>query len=398
MENIGAKRSKRQTLADKVAHVFIISVIFIAISVYFYYVKSNPDFAMLTAISIIIVSCPCALGLAMPVTISLGSSIGINKGILFKHSDAFENLTKINHMVFDKTGTVTSGKMKLTTIKPLTSLTENELLEIASAIERYSEHPTAFTIVTEANIRKVNLKKATDFISYPGKGVKGLLDKVEYFIGNKSFLQENGIHVNISSNDFWETMIFIGSKDTLLGYFILKDKIRDNTFETIKLLKSKGIELTLLSGDKKQIAENIGKQLGIPNVISEVLPDQKSDYIAKLRKQGFKVAMIGDGVNDAPAMVQADVGIAMCANNDLANMNADIVILNQDFSSILDTVKLAFNINDKIKQNMLISLIYNLLVIPVAATGYISPLAAAILMPLSSLMVLFNTTRIAGRK
>lgn len=400
VEDIGAKRTHLQSFADKTAHYFIIITLLIASLVYLSNVFLNPEQAMLTAISVIIVTCPCALGLAMPSAISLATATGIKKGVLFKTSDSFEKLNSINHVVLDKTGTVTTGKLEVSSINVLSDINENKLLEVASAIERYSEHPLAWAIVSEAIKRNVNLKKAHSFISYTGKGVSAVLDSKEYFIGSKLFLEEKGISIDeqLDYYNLTETIVYIADSNNLLGYILLKDDLKPNVLETINLLKDRGIKTTLLSGDKRNIAERVAKQIGVNQVISEVLPEDKALFIANLKKQGFKVAMVGDGINDAPAMAQSDIGIAIHSGNDLAGLTADIILLNEDFNSLNEAMKLSRTTYNFIKQNLLISLIYNIFAIPFAAFGLISPLIAAVLMPVSSLAVLSNSLRITRGK
>lgn len=400
VENINLNRTKFQGFTDKVAHYFVLATLLIAAAVYFYYAGKNPDKALLTAISVIIVTCPCALGLATPAAITLGSSIGLKRGILFKNTESFEKISSINHIILDKTGTITSGKMEFGNFNNLSVLSENSIIEIAAGIERFSEHPAAWAIVTEACKRKIQPGKAKNFRSFPGKGVKGEIGGMEYVIGNNTFLTDNNIKIPGKIEDIIEineSLVFIADKEIVLGYFMLRDKIRENTLNTIENLKKKNISFTMLTGDKKIVADKIGKLLDIQNVISEVLPSQKADYVKALKDEGYRVAMIGDGVNDAPAMVQSDLGIAMCTKSDLANINADIIILNPDFSSIFEATELARKTYDIIRQNLTLSLVYNLIVIPVVSMGYISPLLAAVLMPVSSLIVLFNTLRLSGR-
>ncbi|MFN8671428.1 MAG: heavy metal translocating P-type ATPase [Candidatus Sericytochromatia bacterium] len=402
VDNIQSKRSLKQNFADKISHYFILAVFILSVLVYLFYMKENPENALLIAISILIVSCPCAIGLAMPSTISISSFSAIKKGILFKSSNALDKLEKINHFVFDKTGTLTSGKMELLEIKNFSDYSDEKLLEIASAIERYSEHPIGWSIVAEANKRKVDLKKGQDFVSYTSKGVKGKLDNEEYFIGNLDFISilnisgENVDFNEINNNYKFENKVFIANKAKILACFILKDNIRDNVRETIEFLKNKNIGITLLSGDKKDIAEKTARKLGIDNYVGEVLPEEKAFYIKELKNKGYNVAMVGDGVNDAPAMVEADTSMALFSNNDIANNNAEVVILSSNFYSIVEAIKNSARSNKIIKENLYISLIYNLTVIPFAVLGYINPLAASLLMPFSSLLVVLNSLR-AGR-
>jgi Cu2+-exporting ATPase len=395
-ENINTKKSFRQSSFDKIANSFIAFVLLLTIAVYIYYLKQNPEIAVLRAIAVLVVSCPCAIGLSMPAVFSLAGYAGLKDGILFKNPDSFEQISKANHIVFDKTGTLTEGKMSLDLVKSLSSYSNEEILEIAAAIERYSEHPVAWAIVAGSNQKKLKTKKAIDFKAYPGQGVKAHLEGNEYFIGTFKFLKDNGNignKINETENNFG-TKVFIGSENGLLGYFILSDQIKEKVTETLENLKKENIGITLLSGDKKNIVEKVARLLGINDVISEVLPEQKAEYISRLRKQGHRVIMAGDGINDAPAMTEADAGIAIGGKSNLTSINADIIILNNNFSTIWKTIKLGKKVEKIIKQNLLVSFTYNLLVIPFAVTGYITPLWAGVLMPCSSLIVLLNSLRV----
>lgn len=396
-ETISSSKNKINLFTDKASHYLIITSLVSAVIGFFINLPQGLDFALLTMVSVIVVTCPCAMGLAIPASISMASSIGIKKGILFKDSKIFELLNKTTDIIFDKTGTITYGDMTVSEIKPFNGYNKNEIIEISASVERYSEHPIAKAIVNYLNIQKLNTLKAYDFTNINGQGVKGFLNGDQILVGKKELLISNGIKIN-ENTDTDLTQVFVAYKGLLIGYISFQDKLKEDAINIIDNIKHKNINIALLSGDKKNVVENIAKIAGINNYVGEMKPESKSDYIRNLKSKDKIIMMIGDGINDTPAMAESDISVAMTSSNDLTNLKADIVILNKDFNSLNDMFKISNKTFSIIKQNIILSFIYNLIVIPIAVSGNISPLIAAILMPLSSFLVLFNSLKILRKE
>lgn len=392
-ESISSSKNKINLFTDKASHYLITISLISAIISFFINFSYGIDFALLTMVSVIVVTCPCAMGLAIPASISMASSIGIKKGILFKDSKIFELINKTTNIIFDKTGTITQGDMTISDIQTFNNYDKKSVIEIASSVERYSEHPIAKAIVNYLNNQKFNILKSYDFININGQGVRGFLNGDQILVGKKDLLIQNNIIIEESySNDL--TQVFIAYKGLLIGIISLQDKLKDDAIKIIDSFKSKNINIALLSGDRNNVVEKISKLAGIQNYKGEMKPESKAEYIHNLKSTDKIIMMVGDGINDTPAMSASDISVAITSNNDLTNLKADIVILSKDFNSLNDM----FNISNKtfniIKQNIVLSFIYNLIVIPIAVSGNISPLIAAILMPLSSFIVLFNSLKI----
>lgn len=392
-ESISSSKNKINLFTDKASHYLISISLISAIISFFINLSHGIDFALLTMVSVIVVTCPCAMGLAIPASISMASSIGLKKGILFKDSKIFELINKTTDIIFDKTGTITQGDMTISDIQTFNGYDKNSVIEIASSVERYSEHPIAKAIVNYLNNEKLNTLKAYDFININGQGVKGFLNGDEILVGKKDLLIENNIFIEENKlNDL--TQVFIAYKGLLIGIISLQDKLKDDAIKIIDNFKSKNINIGLLSGDRNNVVEKISKLAGIKNYKGEMKPESKAEYINNIKSRNKIIMMVGDGINDTPAMSASDISVAITSNNDLTNLKADIVILSKDFNSLDDM----FNISNKtfniIKQNIVLSFIYNLIVIPIAVSGNISPLIAAVLMPLSSFIVLFNSLKI----
>jgi len=396
VEELGSKKSEFQNILDRTAHYFVILVLILSLTAFFMNARTNNiDYALLISISIVIVTCPCALGLSSPLAITIGSLLGLKKGIIFKNSEVFEKISKIKHFVFDKTGTITSGKMFIINIQTFNNYTDEEVLQIASSLERYSEHPIAYSIVKEANKRKLDIKKAFGFKYTIGKGIKGFLKGKEIIIGNFDYLIENNVNIQkdykIDNN---LVNVFIAYDKNLIGIITLKDEIRKDIKELIEYLKSKNKKVYILSGDKKDTVQLIANELSIDNFESKVLPEEKLKFINNLQKDKEMVAMIGDGINDAPAMVKADLGITISPRNDLAKLKADLILLGENFDLLSKAISISEKTYKVIKENLTLSLVYNFFAIPFAMTGYITPFIASIIMPLSSLIVLFNSLKL----
>ncbi len=409
-----AQRSRApiQKLADLVAGYFVPAVILISIFTFFvwYFIGPEPrlTYALVNAIAVLIIACPCALGLATPMSIMVGTGKGAQNGILIKNAEALEIFSKVNTIVVDKTGTLTEGKPTLSEIVTVEGQNQNDILKIAAALERSSEHPLAQAIVNGAAARGLkDLPEVKNFKSETGLGIRGEIQGEEYLIGNSKFLTENSISSDVLSlkletmRSKGQTVVFIASRKQLLGLIAVSDKIKESSKEAIKELQSQGIEVIMLTGDNLMTAQAVASDLGITKIISDVLPNQKKDEIEKLQKMGRIVAMAGDGVNDAPALAQAHVGIAMGHGTDVAIESAGVTLIKGDLKGLVKARNLSYQTMKNIKQNLFFAFIYNFLGVPVAAGllypflgVLLSPMFASAAMSLSSVSVILNALRL----
>ena len=411
-----AQRSKApiQKLADLVAGYFVPAVVVIAVLTFFLWFFLGPDpkltYALVNSIAVLIIACPCALGLATPMSIMVGTGKGAQNGILIKNAEALEILSKVNTLVVDKTGTLTEGKPSLSKIISA-GLAENEIIKIAASLETVSEHPLALAITQGAKNKGIpSFYKVENFLSVTGQGLQGSIEGKNYFIGNSKWMTEK----NISFSDFksqieelrsqGQTVMFLADDKKLLGLIAVVDQIKPSAKKAIQDLQNKNIEVMMLTGDNQVTAEAIAHQLGIVHFISDVLPQQKKEAIEKLQKSGQIVAMAGDGVNDAPALAQADVGIAMGHGTDVAIESAGITLIKGDLSGIVKARNLSLQTMKNIKQNLFFAFIYNLVGVPVAAgilfpfLGILlSPMFASAAMALSSVSVIANALRLKAK-
>lgn len=412
-----AQRSRApiQRLADQVSGWFVPLVIAVALIAFAAWMLIGPEprfsYALLAAVSVLIIACPCALGLATPMSIMVGVGKGAEDGILIKNAEALERLEKADALIFDKTGTLTEGKPSVTRIITASGLDENELLRLAAGVERASEHPLAHAIVMAATERKLDLPKVTDFDSPTGKGAKGKVDGRMIVLGNASFLASEGIDTSSLAADAEQlrqdgaTAILIGSEGKPLGVIAIADPIKATTPEALKALRDAGMRIVMLTGDNRTTAQAVAKKLGISEVEADILPDQKAKVVKRLQSEGLVVAMAGDGVNDAPALAAADIGIAMGKGTDVAIESAGITLLKGDLMGIAHARKLSRATMRNIRQNLLFAFIYNAAGVPVAAgilypaLGLLlSPVIAAAAMALSSVSVIGNALRLRMMK
>jgi Cu+-exporting ATPase len=408
-----AQRSRApiQRLADQVAGWFVPTVIVVSLIAFGAWALFGPEprmaFGLVAAVSVLIIACPCALGLATPMSIMVGIGRGAQAGVLIKNADALERMEKIDTLVVDKTGTLTEGKPKLVAIVASAGFLEAELLRLAASVERASEHPLADAIVRAAGERKLDLGKVEEFDSPTGKGATGKVDGKTILLGNSTFLTSLGVETQ-SLNEQSEqlrgdgaTVINIAIDGKLAGLFAIADPVKASTPEALKALKAEGIEIIMLTGDNRTTANAVAKRLGITDVEAEVLPDQKSAVVTRLQKAGRIVAMAGDGVNDAPALAAAEVGIAMGTGTDVAMESAGITLLKGDLGGIVRARLLSQATMRNIRQNLFFAFIYNAAGIPIAAGILypsfgilLSPIIAAAAMALSSVSVVGNALRL----
>lgn len=399
--------------ADVISGYFVPVVIAIAVLsalAWFFIGNENLEFSLNILISVLVIACPCALGLATPTAIMVGTGKGAENGVLIKSGVALEEAHKINTIVFDKTGTITEGKPKVTDIISA-SISEDELLKLAAAAEKGSEHPLGEAIVKEAENRNINLPQIKTFNSIPGEGIITNIEGKDIVIGNRKIMDRNKIDItSIEAKahelaDSGKTPMFIAIDGTLAGIIAVADTVKENSKKAVKALHDMGIEVVMLTGDNEKTAKSIAKQVGIDRVISDVLPEGKANVIKDLQKEGKKVAMVGDGINDAPALVTAEIGMAIGSGTDVAIESADIVLMRSDILDVVGAIQLSRATIRNIKQNLFWAFGYNVLGIPVAmgilklfGGPLLNPMIGSFAMSLSSVSVLLNALRLKGFK
>jgi P-type Cu+ transporter len=408
-----AQRSRApiQRLADQVSGWFVPAVIVIALVAFAAWSIYGPEprfaFGLVAAVTVLIIACPCALGLATPMSIMVGVGRGAEVGVLTKNAEALERMEKIDTLVVDKTGTLTEGKPKVVAVVSAKGFDENEVVRLAASVEQASEHPLALAIVTAAQERGLKMSAVTGFDSPTGKGVVGTLDGRRLALGNAKFLRELAIPTNALEQDAERlrhegaTAIFLGVDGKVAAVIGIADPVKRTTPEALNALANEGIRVVMLTGDNKTTAHAVARRLGITEVEAEVLPDQKSAVVQRLQREGRSVAMAGDGVNDAPALAAADVGIAMGTGTDVAIESADITLLKGDLTGIVRARRLSQATMRNIRQNLFFAFVYNAAGVPIAAGVLypffgilLSPIIAAAAMALSSVSVVANSLRL----
>ncbi|MGB6817916.1 MAG: heavy metal translocating P-type ATPase [Pseudolabrys sp.] len=412
-----AQRSRApiQRLADQVSAWFVPAVIAAAIAAFGAWAMFGPEprfsCALVAAVSVLIIACPCALGLATPMSIMVGVGRGAQAGVLIKNAEALERMEKIDTLVIDKTGTLTEGRPKVASVLPAPGFDEAQVLKLAASVERGSEHPLAAAIVAAAAERKLELATASDFDSPAGKGVTGTVEGKKIALGNARFLSELNIDTSAVREEAERlrsdgaTAIFLAADGKTAGVIAVADPIKQTTPEALRALAEDGIRVVMLTGDNRTTAQAAARRLGIAEVEAEVLPGQKSAVVEKLRREGRVVAMAGDGVNDAPALAAAEVGIAMGTGSDVAIESAGITLLKGDLTGIVKARALSAAVMRNIRQNLFFAFLYNALGVPVAAGVLypalgllLSPIVSAAAMALSSVSVIGNALRLRGTK
>lgn len=408
-----AQRSRApiQRMADQVACWFVPVVILIAALTFVAWLVWGPtpafSYALITAVAVLIIACPCALGLATPMSIMVGVGKGAQHGVLIRDAEALEKMEKVDTLVVDKTGTLTEGRPKVVHIEPAPGFAADDVLQKLASVERASEHPLAMAIVMDAQERKLSLAPVSDFDSPVGKGVIGTVDKQVIISGSAKFLAEHGIAADSlattaeAQRQKAATVIFVGIGGKLAGFVAVADPIKATTSRALKELQAAGVRLVMLTGDSKTTAEAVGRALGIDDVVAEVFPEDKAAVVKRLQSEGRVVAMAGDGVNDAPALAQATVGIAMGTGTDVAMESAGITLLKGDLMGIVRAKALSHATMRNIRQNLFLSFAYNVAGIPLAAGVLypffgvlLSPVVAAAAMALSSVSVIGNALRL----
>lgn len=407
-----------QEFADKVTSYFVPTVLIIAILTFLAWIIFpkpfgqilvfaqnfipwiNPNLGVLSlavvaTVSVLVIACPCALGLATPTALMVGSGIGAENGILIREGAAIQTMKDIHTIVFDKTGTITKGKPEVTDIISIGNLEENEVLHLAASVESGSEHPLGQAMVNQAQERNIKLATIENFEAIAGKGVKATIDGKEILLGSRKLMAEIGLTSSIE-NDMSKlemdakTAMLIAFDNKIIGIIAVADTLKEDSIDAIAKLEKMGLETVMLTGDNERTAQAIAKKVGISRVLAEVLPEQKVAEIQKLQEKGKMVAMVGDGINDAPALTQANVGIAIGTGTDIAIEASDITLVSGDLSSVVKAIKLSRATFKKIKQNLYWAYGYNTLVIPIAILGLLHPIIAEIAMASSSISVITN--------
>lgn len=405
VEEAGNSKAPIARLADKVSGVFVPIVIGISVLAFLFWIFQGQsfEFALSIAIAVLVISCPCALGLATPVAIMVGTGKAAGNGILIKSAESLEMLYLIDTVVLDKTGTITEGKTKVTDIA--SKIDKNELLQIAGSIEKNSKHPLADAIVEEGLLRKIKFREVKDFENVSGRGLQAKIDGKKYFVGNEALMIENKIDLQKENIEHFlnqgKTVIYVANSKNVIGMIAVADTIKTESIQAVQEFKKRNCEVWMLTGDQKKVAENIGKTLKIDKVISEVLPQDKEKEVEKLQKQGKKVLFVGDGINDSPALVKSDVGMAIGNGTDIAIESADVVLVKNSLLDVVTAIDLGKAVIQNIKMNLFWAFFYNTIGIPLAAGLFyvpfgikLNPMIGAAAMSLSSVCVVTNALRL----
>ena len=409
VEEAGASKAPIAKLADKVAGVFVPVVMLIALvtAIVWLVYGETPGFALTRAIAVLVISCPCALGLATPVAIMVGTGVGAKNGVLFQSAEALENLHNVDCVVLDKTGTVTEGRPVVTDVKSF-GVEPEDLLSLALSLEVHSDHPLADAIVRYARAKHIKERKTDSFEMVEGQGVRAVIDGVRCMAGNRRMLLANGLALSRSAQQMGEnlaaagkTPLYFAANRQVVGIFAVADVLKPSSCAAVDELQKLGVQVTLLTGDNKATAQSIAAELGVQDVVAEVLPQDKERVVREKQEQGRKVAMIGDGINDAPALARADVGIAIGAGTDVAIASADVVLMKSDLMDAVDAIRLSRQTMRNIRQNLFWAFFYNCIGIPIAAGVLwlplglkLSPMIGAAAMSLSSVCVVSNALRL----
>ena len=399
VQNAQTKKAPVQRLADKISSYFVPGVILssLATLVITYIVTKDFTTSLLNSCAVMVIACPCSLGLATPTAIMSGTGVAAQNGILIKSGEVLEKIHKMDSIIFDKTGTLTTGELKVIEIKNNTDLSEGDFLSIIYSLEKNTDHPIAKSIVNFCKEKNVKELDISDLKVIAGMGVQANYDGKEILIGKRKYIEEKLGKLELNMENELLT-IFISIGNEFAGFVVLEDEISKNAFEIIKKLKDKNIDVYMITGDSEVVARKVANKLGIDNVLYEVMPDEKSQKVIELQKQGKIVAMVGDGINDAPALASADISFAMGTGTDIAMETSDITLMNGNLNTLLNSINISEQTLKIIKQNLFWAFFYNIIAIPFAAFGYLNPMLAGFTMSFSSVSVVLNSLRLKRYK
>jgi len=401
VEDAQGSKAPVQRLADKISGIFVPIVLVIALlTIGAFALLGDVNSGLINAVAVLVIACPCALGLATPTAIMVGTGKGAENGILIKSGEHLEKTHKMDTIIFDKTGTITKGEPDVTDIVLLSELDEDEVLRIAASVEKTSEHPLGQAIVKKAQNKLIKLSEANSFSAIPGKGLISDFEGMKVLIGNRKLMSENSIDISIGEEkvneleDEGKTAMMVAIDSKLEAIIAVADQIKETSQKAIEKLESMGLEVYMITGDNQRTANAIAKQVGIKNVLADVLPENKASKVEELKAEGKNVGMVGDGINDAPALAAANVGFAIGTGTDVAMEAADITLMRGDLNGVVTAIRLSHKTMKTIKQNLFWAFFYNTVGIPVAALGFLNPMIAGAAMAFSSVSVVSNSLRL----
>mgnify|MGYP001291924508 CR=1 FL=1 len=402
VEDAQGSKAPVQRLADKISGIFVPVVVTIALITFivFYFIKGSFNTGLINAVAVLVIACPCALGLATPTAIMVGTGKGAENGILIKSGEHLERAHKIEAIVFDKTGTITKGEPEVTDIITLNSIDRDQLLRIAATVEKDSEHPLGQAIVKKGQEELLKITEPETFVAIPGKGLKARLEEKEIYIGNRKLMEDANISIEEGEEELLhlekagKTAMIVAIDGQISGIIAVADQIKESSKKAIEELKNMGLEVYMITGDNERTAKAIAREVGIDKVLSEVLPENKAKVVEDIKKEGKQVGMVGDGINDAPALAVADVGFAIGTGTDVAIEAADITLMRGDLMSIVTAIRLSHRTMRTIKQNLFWAFFYNAIGIPFAALGFLNPMVGGAAMAFSSVSVVTNSLRL----